>query len=138
MRRWLPMLPVACLALSMTAAGPAPAGEPPLVTPSPGAIDAVQYFYGDFPRQLAALDSELALAERAAAILQARVSSYRPFRSFHQYGATYFADQWSQLELLSAQQRVECLKRDREDLWRRRQLMGAWLMTAPSATAVGR
>jgi hypothetical protein len=56
-------------------------------------------------------------------VIARRVNSFRPFRSFHQYGATYFVDQSWQLELLAAQQRLECLRIAKIDLWRQRQTL---------------
>jgi hypothetical protein len=110
----------------------------PIATPVPAApatrgvaaIDARtlalhQYFYVDFPRQLQQLENETQLAEAELALIVRRVESYRPFRSFGRYAATYTADQSWQIALLAAQQRLECLRNDQADLWRQRTLAAA-------------
>jgi hypothetical protein len=84
-----------------------------------------QYFYADFPRQLQALENETQLAEAELALIARRVESYRPFRSFGRYAATYTADQSWQIALLAAQQRLECLRNDQADLWRQRIMAAA-------------
>jgi hypothetical protein len=84
-----------------------------------------QYFYVDFPRQLQWLDNQTQLAEAELTLIARRVNGYRPFRSFHQYAATYTVDQEWQIALLAAQQRVECLRNARSDLWRQRQMVAA-------------
>ena len=117
---------IACIVLSICSAGPAPAAEQ--LTPSLSAIELQNRFYVDFARQRDAIDSEIALAERTVAILRTRVAGYRPFRSFHQYGATYTVDQWTQLDLLAAEQRLAYLQRQRDDLWRQRQMAAYQLM----------
>jgi hypothetical protein len=80
-----------------------------------------QYFYIDFPRQLQLLQNEKQLAEAELDLIARRVESYRPFRSFGRYAATYTVDQSWQIALLAAQQRLECLRNDEADLWRQRQ-----------------
>jgi hypothetical protein len=107
----------------------------PIATPVPAApatrgvaaVDARtlalhQYFYVDFPRQLQALENETQFAEAELALIARRVESYRPFRSFGRYAATYTADQSWQIALFAAQQRLECLRNDQADLWRQRSL----------------
>jgi hypothetical protein len=81
-----------------------------------------QYFYIDFPRQLQFLQNEKQLAEAELNHIARRVESYRPFRSFGRYAATYTVDQSWQIALLAAQQRLECLRNDEADLWRQRRL----------------
>jgi hypothetical protein len=88
-------------------------------------LHAYQYFYRDFPRQVQALEYERQLAEADAVYVARRVNSFRPFRSFHQYGATYFVDQAWQIEWLAAQQRLDCLSTSQADLWQHRQAMAA-------------
>jgi hypothetical protein len=84
-----------------------------------------QYFYMDFPRQIQWLDNQTQFAEAELALIARRVNGYRPFRSFHQYAATYTVDQQWQLALLAAQQRVQCLQNAQADLWRQRQMIAA-------------
>jgi hypothetical protein len=84
-----------------------------------------QYFYVDFPRQIQWLDNQTQLAEAELTLIARRENGYRPFRSFHQYAATYTVDQQWQLALLAAQQRVQCLQNAQADLWRQRQLIAA-------------
>jgi hypothetical protein len=84
-------------------------------------LHAYQYFYRDFPRQVQALEYETQLAEADAVYVARRVNSFRPFRSFHQYGATYFVDQAWQIEWLAARQRLDCLDNAQADLWQQRQ-----------------
>jgi hypothetical protein len=86
-----------------------------------------QYFYVDFPRQLQTLENETQLVEAELALIVRRVESYRPFRSFGRYAATYTADQSWQIALLAAQQRLECLRNDQADLWRQRGFAAAAL-----------
>jgi hypothetical protein len=86
-----------------------------------------QYFYVDFPRRLQALESEAQLAEAELALMARRVESYRPFRSFGRYAATYTVDQSWQIAWLAAQQRLECLRNDQADLWRQRTMAAAAL-----------
>jgi hypothetical protein len=109
------------------------ASEPVVAEPLPSAADLQlhQYVYVDFPRQLQMLDNETALAERFVLLQQQRVNGYRPFRSFHQYGATYSADQFAQLQLLAAQQELACLHQRKADLWRERQAIVQMLLTTP-------
>ena len=97
------------------------AEEPMVQVIDPQALLAHQYFYGDFPRQWQALQNERQYLEAELRALQLRSDSYRPFRSFHQYGATYTADMGWQLELLAARQRLACLANAEADLWRQRQ-----------------
>jgi hypothetical protein len=99
--------------------------------PSAAHRQLYQYIYVDFPRQLQMLDNETALAEQFVALQRQRVNGYRPFRSFHQYGATYFADQAAQLELLAAQQELACLHQRTADLWRERQAIVHALLAMP-------
>ena len=84
-----------------------------------------QYLYLDFPRAIQALADERALAEAELALMARRVDSFRPFRSFGRYGATYFTDQSAQIALLAARQRVACLADAEADLWRERQAIVA-------------
>jgi hypothetical protein len=86
-------------------------------------VRTYQYFYRDFPRQVQALENERQLAEADAAYVARRVNSFRPFRSFHEYGATYFVDQAWQIEWLAAQQRLDCLSNVQADLWQARRAM---------------
>lgn len=87
-----------------------------------------QYLYSDFPRQMQEVVNQRQLAEAEVRALALRVNSYRPFRSFHQYGATYTADMNWQLELLAARQRLACLATAEADLWRERELAVSRLM----------
>lgn len=121
-----PAVVVTLLALGIAARG-ASAAEPVRAF-NPAAAQLSQYFYVDFPRALAAADAEIALAAQVVAVEQARVISYQPFRSFHQYGATYFAEQSARVNLLAAQQRLECARQYRDALWRERQLVAAALL----------
>lgn len=92
-----------------------------------------QYFYVDFPRQLQTLENETQLAEAELALIARRVESYRPFRSFGHYAATYTVDQSWQVALLAAQQRLQCLRNDQADLWRQRGLaVAAFALEASS------
>ena len=119
-----------CVANSTLAAEPIVA-EPLAAAPatrSAAAVDArqfalQQYFYVDFPRQVQALENEIELAEAEYDLIARRVASYRPFRSFGTYAATYMADQSWQVELLDAQHRLQCLRNSLTDLWRQRQLV---------------
>ena len=90
-------------------------------------VRAYQYFYRDFPRQVQALENERQLAEADAAYVARRVNSFRPFRSFHEYGATYFVDQAWQIEWLAAQHRMGCLDNAQADLWQQRQMAAIYL-----------
>jgi hypothetical protein len=117
---------LALTVLCLCSTHPALAADPS--TPLLAAIDLHNRFYVDFARQLDAIDSEIALAERTVAILRTRVAGYRPFRSFHQYGATYTVDQWTQLDMLAAEQRLACLQRHRDYLWHERQMAAHQLM----------
>lgn len=89
----------------------------------PRALAAHQYLYADFPRAAAALENERQLAAANVRALELRVASYQPFRSFHQYAATYTADIGWQLELMAARQRLACAENAQADLWRQRQLV---------------
>ncbi len=97
-------------------------------------LQLYQYFYADFPRALQAIDNQTQLAEGELALFARRVNGYRPFRSFHQYAATYTVDQEWQLAYLAAQQRLQCLRNAQIDLWRQRQAVAAVYMA--SATVV--
>jgi hypothetical protein len=95
-----------------------------------------QYFYVDFPRQLRALQRERELAEADLALVARRVESYRPFRSFGRYAATYTADLSWQVELLAAEHRLECVREKEIDLWRERRMAAeAVAMAAQAASA---
>jgi hypothetical protein len=98
---------------------PQPASPTPLLTEPQ--IQLARYFYVDFPSQLQALNNATQLAEADLALIARRVESYRPFRSFHQYAATYTVDGQWQLALLAAQQRLQCLRNAEAELWRQRQ-----------------
>src|SRR5690349_12633072 len=50
-------------------------------------------FYGGFASQLQAVLYERDLARAELALITRRVDSFRPFRSFGRYGATYFVEQ---------------------------------------------
>jgi hypothetical protein len=78
------------------------------------------YFYGGFSSQLQALDNERQLAAAELALVDRRVDSFRPFRSFHRYAATYFVDQAWQIEQLAARQQLQCLDLHEANLWRQR------------------
>jgi len=136
--RHLALLVVLSLNALAQAAEPIALGVPTApATPSVAAIDARalavhQYFYVDFPRHVQALANETELAEAELALIARRVDSYRPFRSFGRYGATYFADQSWQVELLAAQQRLECLRDLDADLWRQKQVTAALYLSQQS------
>jgi hypothetical protein len=100
------------------------ASEPPATGLTPEDLALYHTIYRDMPVRLEALDAEIALATRAVIVAKARVDSYRPFRSFGTYGATYFADQTAQLELLAAVNQLRCLERERDLLWQQRQTAG--------------
>jgi hypothetical protein len=102
---------------------PAPKPAGPTVTLAQ--LQLQQYFYVDFPRQIQWLDNQTQLAEAELALIARRVNGYRPFRSFHQYAATYTVDQQWQIALVAAQQRVQCLQNAQADLWRQRQAIAA-------------
>ena len=91
-------------------------------------MDVINYAYGVFPQQLAAIERDVALAEYEAALWQQRVNAFRPTRSFGVYSATYHADQFAQLQAFAAQQRAECLRNQAANLWRERQAIIASLM----------
>ncbi len=120
-----------CTVASVDAAEPIAALAPAApATRAVAAIDARtlalhQYFYVDFPRQLQSLENETQLAEAELALIARRVDSYRPFRSFGRYAATYTADQSWQIAWRAAQQRLECLRNDQADLWRQRTMAAA-------------
>jgi hypothetical protein len=96
----------------------------------PQALAVHQYFYVDFPQRLAALQAERSLAEAEIRSLERRVDSYRPMRSFHQYGATYTADMRWQWELAAARLNLVCLQNAESALWRERQLTAMRLAAA--------
>jgi hypothetical protein len=100
------------------------AGDPPAVI-DPAVQRLSDYLYIEFPRRWQALENGRQLAEAEVLVLQRRVDSYRPFRSFHQYSPTYTADMSWQLELLAAQQRLQCIANAEADLWRERQAVAA-------------
>lgn len=91
-----------------------------------------QYFYVDFPRALQAVVDQRALLEAEVRVLELRVASYRPFRSFGKYAATYTADLSWQLELVVARQRLACVAATEAELWRQRTIVAAQL-APPSA-----
>jgi hypothetical protein len=132
------ILIAASVSLAATAAEPIAIGVPAApAKPSVTAIDARafavhQYFYVDFPRHVQALANEKELAEAELALIARRVDSYRPFRSFGRYAATYFADQSWQIEMLAAQQRLECIRTAQADLWRQKQAIAALYLSQPS------
>jgi hypothetical protein len=110
--------------IAATSAEPLPPSQPsPSLTLTQ--LQLQQYFYVDFPRQVQFLDNQTQLAEAEFGLIARRVNGYRPFRSFHQYAATYTVDQEWQLALLAAQQRVQCLRNAQADLWRQRQFVAA-------------
>jgi hypothetical protein len=90
-----------------------------------------QYVYVDFPRQLEAVNSAIAFAEKEVLFASRRVDSYRPFRSFGRYAATYTADQAAQLHLLFVQQQLHCLRRQKSGLWQERQALVAAMLQEP-------
>ena len=108
-------------------------GKPNSATPATRSVAAVdarqlalhQYFYVDFPRQVQALENEIELAEAEYDLIARRVASYRPFRSFGTYAATYTVDQSWQVALLAAGYRLECLRDQQADLWRQRGMVAA-------------
>lgn len=114
----------ACLLAIVVCQGVARAESPAI---DPQALALHQYFYVDFPRALQAVANERQLLEAEVQALELRVASYRPFRSFHQYGATYTADMGWQLELLAARQRLACLANAEADLWQQRTQVAAQL-----------
>lgn len=135
MHRSFAGLAILFLALVLTTdrtAAQSPVAFQPSMAPS--ALALHEYIYQAFPRQLDAVDNDIFLAERNVAFLQARVNSYRPFRSFGSYSAAYGADQLAQLELLAGAQQLDCLRRQKDDLWRERQaIVATWMMSqAPS------
>lgn len=89
-------------------------------------------FYGDFAIRLQTLQNQRQLAQAELDVIDRRVDSFRPFRSFGPYGATYFVDQQWQLEQLAAQQRLACLDAEEAALWRQRRVVGAAIMNGPS------
>lgn len=99
------------------------ADDAPAQSPAAGLIDAQlqHYFYVDFPQRLASINNQIAFAEAELTLLGRRVDQYRPMRSFHQYGATYLADQSAQLAVLATRQNLDCLRAQKTALWRERQ-----------------
>jgi hypothetical protein len=71
---------------------------------------------------LQAVANERALLEAELALAARRADSFRPFRSFGRYGATYFTDQAAQIDVLALRQQLACLATVEADLWRERQL----------------
>ncbi len=96
---------------------------------TPADLELQQYFYVDFPQRLQAINNQISLAEAQQAYLIRRVDSYRPMRSFHQYGATYLADQSSQIAVLAAQQQISCLRDQKIALWRERQAIAQQMLS---------
>lgn len=92
-------------------------------SPTADLIDAQlqQYFYVDFPQRLKSINNQIAFAEAELTFLGRRLDQYRPMRSFHQYGATYLADQSAQLAVLASRQNLDCLRAQKTALWRERQ-----------------
>jgi hypothetical protein len=124
------------MVLVLAAIASSAGGAEPILAPVPnsqadGSITVIdnraiamhEYFYIDFPRQLRALQRERELAEADLALAALRVESYRPFRSFGRYAATYTADLSWQVELIAAEYRLECLREKEADLWRQRRLI---------------
>ena len=81
------------------------------------------YFYGEFSNHLEELQNERQLAAAELALVDRRVDSFRPFRSFDRYAATYFVDQAWQIEQLAARQRLQRLDLCEADLWRQRRVI---------------
>jgi hypothetical protein len=129
------LLIIALLLLSEAAAVIVHAAEPIAGIPSATAatlnvaavpmdqLEIHQYFYIDFPRQIQLLENAIELAEAERDLVARRVHSYRPFRSFGPYAATYLVDQSWQVALLAAEHRLECLRLEQADLWRQRRLI---------------
>ena len=86
-----------------------------------------QFRFVEFPRMVRQLDRSIRLAEAEAAVWNARVESYRPFRSFNQYSPTYTAEQSARLHLLSIEQRLDELQEKRARLNRYRRAVIAEL-----------
>jgi hypothetical protein len=101
--------------------GNAPAGVSTAAAFSANDLWLYHDAYHAFPRRVQAANDAIALAELEAAYWAGRVESYRPFRSFGVYGATYHVDRLAQIQLVAAQQRLDCLTRAKGDLWRERQ-----------------
>jgi hypothetical protein len=104
------------------------AAEPAL---TPAQLAVLNYAYNDFPRELNCANNEVAYAQARLALAQNRAVSYAPFRTFHQYGATYSADQIAQLRLLEARQAADCTNQYQLEVWRQRQaIVAAILLSA--------
>jgi hypothetical protein len=88
------------------------------------------YFYGEFSSHVQALQNERQLAEAELALINRRVESYRPFRSFGRYAATFTVDQTWQIEQLAAQQWLACIEIYEADLWRHRRAVAESLVAA--------
>jgi hypothetical protein len=125
------MIAIALAPLTLFACPNRSAAQTPIAhqpTMAPSALQLHEYIYQQFPRELDAVNDDIALAEHNVAFLAARVYSYRPFRGFGTYSAAYGADQLAQLELHAAAQQLECLRRQKDDLWRERQaIVAAWM-----------
>jgi hypothetical protein len=109
---------------------PANAAEPSTSAPlTPVQLHLLHYAYVQFPRELATASDEVALAEYEHALLVERAASYRPFRSFGPYAATYFADQQAQFHAVISARELQCAQRHKTDLWRQRQeIVQAYLL----------
>lgn len=122
---------LAMLAAAGSAAAQTPVARQPI---TPASMQLHEFIYQQFPRELEARDVAIALAEHNVTYLLARVNSYRPFRSFGSYSPAFAADQLAQLELHAAVQQLECLRRQKDDLWREREaIVTAWVMAHASA-----
>jgi hypothetical protein len=140
---------VSCpIVLVLAAIASSAGGAEPILAPVPntqadGSVTAIddraaamhQYFYVDFPRQLRALQRERQLAEADLALVARRVESYRPFRSFGRYAATYTADLSWQVELVAAQHRLECVLEKEVELWRERRIAAEAVALAAQAAS---
>ncbi len=109
------------LFVSRTAADPPATGV--------AAVELQQYFYIDFPCRLESINNQIALAEAELNYQARRADLYRPMRSFHQYGATYLADQSAQISVLAAKHDLDCLRDQRIALWRERQAVAQRMLT---------
>jgi hypothetical protein len=113
---------------------PVPATAAPVaVVVEARALALHQYFYVDFPRRLQALHGKHQLANAEFDLIARRVESYRPFRSFGRYAATYTADLSWQVELVAAQHRLDCLRDEEAALWRERQLVAQQVAAGSTA-----
>jgi hypothetical protein len=131
------LVAIALTVLTLLAAADRSAAQGPIAhqpTLAPSALALHEYIYQQFPRELDAVNDDIALAEHNVAFLAARVNSYRPFRSFGVYSPAYGADQLAQLELHAAVQQLECRRRQKDDLWRGRQaIVAAWMAAHASS-----